>query len=270
MTRLTPEQLSSIPTTLAEFDVKLESLTGCNLRELALKTLEPTGLRIRPSNEIDYACVPLTAGDGVITGFSETVAAIINHAGYSARVTTPDRAGFSDALHRNESVFVADDSRFLAVDFERRIVVDNAVATGVGFACALECIASRAGESRDALVLGLGGVGIAATRWLLKRGWKVFTYDADGSRTVESARAVDSVDSGLRHTNSVLDATPSAGLLGAGDVNANTVYVCPGVPCGLTHAAVKKIGREGCLYDPLRIGVAVMAVAVSSGIELRR
>ena len=76
--------------------------------------------------------IPVTAGLGVITDFSATVAAILNSLGCDARVTVEsDISGLASAFARGtDAVMLADDHRFVAIKLRTRKVVDNLDATG--------------------------------------------------------------------------------------------------------------------------------------------
>jgi pyrrolysine biosynthesis protein PylD len=62
----------------------------------------------------------------------------------------------------------------------------------------------------------------------------------------------------------MLDATPSAGIIGADAIGPESFISAPGVPIGLTSGALKKASGR-VVHDFLEIGVATMAVMALRG-----
>jgi pyrrolysine biosynthesis protein PylD len=215
--------------------------------------------------------VPLTWGKGRIPGFAAAVSAVLNWVGLAASTTrNANLAGIEEAVREKcELVFLSDDDDFLAWRLDRRRTVHNAVATGKGFAAGLDLMAGGI-RGRRALVLGCGPVGASAALELNQRGARVAVYDkmpercrrlkADMTRTgAGDLLLAENIEASLREVNCILDATPAADLIDADSVGPDMLVSAPGMPLGLTDAAVEKLGRR-LLHDPLQIGVATMAV----------
>jgi threonine dehydrogenase-like Zn-dependent dehydrogenase len=158
------------------------------------------------------------------------------------------------------------------LDLRSRRVVDNAWATARGFVQALAAAAEHRGRhlaAQEALVLGLGPVGMHAVRALCEEGARVCVHDLDAHRLARCAAEEHvSVARCLREALStidyVLDATPSAAIIDAPELRPGTIVSSPGVPHGLTPAALSRLGTA-FIHDELALGVAVMAVAGSQG-----
>jgi pyrrolysine biosynthesis protein PylD len=277
MTRLRTQDLEAAGRDLEAYDRCLRAKTGLALRGLACRAAglaEPEFAR--RSATCRAAVVPLSCGEGVIAGFAESVQRILSHLGLTAAVAAePDAAGLAEAFgHQSDLVFLADDRRFIAINAAGRSVVDNAEATGAGFAWGLNLMAGGLGD-RPVLVLGCGPVGRSAARTVLGMGGRVSLCDVvpeARGRVVaglsESAPGRISVEpdpqSALARHRLIIDATPAADLIGAAHIHADTFIGAPGVPLGLTPRAVAKIS-DRLLHDMLEIGVATMAAGALAG-----
>lgn len=270
MTRLISDMIADIPASLPDYDLRLKDQTGCSLLEVALRA---TGYHApvqvtHPSNlsSLQVAVVPITAGQGVISGFSEAVAAIIAYLGFSVSITQlTDVAGFAEALDIGAKlVFLADDQKFLALNIATGKYTDNGESTGLAFATALDLAAGGLAEKKAA-VLGLGPVGLAAVHRLQKIGARPVVFDPDPLRVLAvqdrfSVEAVESVEAALYATPYVLDASPATDIIPAEYITEDTLIASPGVPPGLTAAALEKLIPNRFIHDPLQLGVAVMAL----------
>ncbi|MHB9093591.1 MAG: 3-methylornithyl-N6-L-lysine dehydrogenase PylD [Eubacteriales bacterium] len=280
MTRLYYEIIRDIPFSLSELDIRLQQSTGCDLMNLAALTanLPPAAVATKLGN-CSAAVVPITSGEGVITGFANAVAAVLQHIGLQAGITRQyDVAGFGEAFgSKFDVVFAADDHKFLAFNLKTLKVVDNAQATAVGFVRALAATAElKSGGlyNREVLVLGLGPVGVYAVKELKKLGADIWVFDTDTARMEEFAgqyvgvKAARGIGEAIKGIDYVLDATPAAGIIGAEMIGPATVISCPGVPHGLTPEAGEKIGSR-FIHDNLALGVATMAVQsiLAAGID---
>ena len=264
MTRLTSKDMPGIAANLDEYDAALFSKTGFNLRGLACGAGGGDEAEFsRRAASRKAAVVPLSGGEGVIAGFCEAVQRILAHLGCDAAVTRQsDAAGFEEAYaKRSDLIFLADDDRFLAVNTRALKVVNNAEATGMGFAWGLHRMAGGV-AGKPALVLGLGPVGRAAVSTLLSLGADVWVHDIlpDKVRQVSGVPVKMEADlkTALKRHHLILDATPAGHILRSGDIRPNTYVSAPGVPHGLTAGALEKIAGR-LLHDRLEIGVAVMA-----------
>ena len=263
MTRLTTDDVRALSDRLSEFEAGLKDVTGLGLRELAMNTVADPPVCV-PLHGTRVAVVPITSGEGVIGGFGDCVAAILRHLGSDAWVTAqPDVRGIQEAYTgAAEVLFVADDHRFIALNTRKGLCVDDDPATADGYVTALEAAAGGL-FSRDVLLLGLGPVGRAAARRLVRRGAKVEVVEPDQAR-LQAALDIGlklrpvALAEGLARCDLIFDATPSAGFIGADDVSSNTVAAVPGLPSAFTAAAQAVLGARH-IHEPLAIGVAVMA-----------
>ncbi|HJW74812.1 MAG TPA: 3-methylornithyl-N6-L-lysine dehydrogenase PylD, partial [Thermoleophilia bacterium] len=161
MTRLTEDDIRWLPEGVAGLEERLTRVTGLGLVGIAARGCDLArdeaaerllGVRV--------AAVPISAGQGFISGFSESVATISRHAGCDAWVTEhPDVAGFAEAAEAGARlVFAADEARFIALNIASGACADNGEATGRAFLAALDAAAGGL-QGKDVLILGLGPVG---------------------------------------------------------------------------------------------------------------
>jgi pyrrolysine biosynthesis protein PylD len=271
MTRLQAQDMEAIAGDLDAYDRNLRTRTGLTLRGLACKA---SGIDeqdyVRRSAGFRTAVVPLTCGAGRIAGFAESVQRILLHLGLAATVIAePDVAGLAAAYaDHSELIFLADDQRFIAINTCSRKVVDNAEATGAGFAWGLNLMAGGL-EERPVLVLGCGPVGRSAARAALGLGGRVSLCDVVPEASGQAARRLSrsapgrvsvesNPESALVRYRLIIDATPSKGFIDEAQIYPDTYISAPGAPLGLTARAVEKISAR-LLHDLLEIGVATMA-----------
>jgi len=272
VTRLRTEEIAELGASLAEYDAELLSKTGCTLRDIACRAAgvddeEALGTAIADA----VAAVPMSSGLGVLEGFAEGVRDIAAHIGFESYVTeATDVAGLAEAARRRADVImVADDDDFVAINLRTGCVVDNAEATGRGYAAALNAMAGGL-EGRGVLVIGCGRVGSAAAATLLELGAEVCVYDIDPYRSKElcaelgrslgkEVRAEQELDRALAAHECIMDASPAADIIDAEHVSSSSIICAPGVPHGLTPRALKEIAGR-FLHDPLQIGVATMVI----------
>ncbi len=283
MTILQKQDIADIAGNLAAYDRKLQSILGCGLRELALKS---TGKDPDSFDEKSFskhvAIVPMTCGKGLIPGFSETLQSIARHLGFSAYVTrSTDAAGVAEAFESGADILLqADDDRYTAIDLRGRRVVDNSEATGAGFATGLALMAGGV-ERRGVLVIGCGPVGRSAAATLYAKGGRIALFDIDPDAARKAAASIQAAAHGLpltvekdlrcafRQYSLVLDATPTAAFIDCGDICEETIIAAPGVPLGVTGAAVRRLGRR-LLHDPLQIGTATMLLDAAMNVPPAR
>lgn len=268
MTRLTVHHVSDPESRLRRLDRGLLEVAGLDLRALALRAAgqAPAG---DPFAGARVAAVPITSGEGLITGFCQGVAAILRHLGCDAWVTEgTDMRGIQEATQMGaEVLFLADDARFLALNVRRARCIDNDQATADGFAAALAAAAGGL-QGRAVLLLGLGSIGLAAARRLLEGGADVRVVETDAVRLQAALTVVPqlrpvSLAEGLEHCDLIFDATPAPGIIHRGDIGSSTIAAVPGIPSGFTAAAEAALGVRH-VHDPLAIGVAVMAARALS------
>jgi pyrrolysine biosynthesis protein PylD len=279
MTRLRAEDMAIIARDLDAYDRELKAKTACTLRGLACRAagIGETEFERRVRG-VGAAVVPISWGQGIITGFADAVQRILGHLGFAImQIDKFDVAGLAQAYDAgNGLIFLADDRRFIAINTHDRSVADNAEATGTAFAWGLDLMAGRL-EGKPVLVLGCGSVGLHAARTLLKLGGRVSLYDSEGTALERCLRQLQEPGTGtvgaeyhlegaLRRHRLLVDATPAAGLIGEEHLHSDTFISAPGVPLGLSAPAAEKLSNR-LLHDRLEIGVAAMAAAAVKGHE---
>ena len=237
MTRLTETDVSTLTDELTAVEERLRAATGLGLRDLALQTVTD-GARCVQLHGARIAAVPISTGEGVISGFSECVVATLLHLGCEAWATSqPDVRGIQAAVAAGaQVVFLADDHRFIALNVTKGCSTDDDPATADGYVTALEAAAGGL-EGRDVLVLGLGPVGRAAVRRLAARGAVVLVTEPDEERITAAqdvglAFEVTTLSDGLARCDLVFDASPAADVIDVGDV---------GLPFGLLTLAPREL-----------------------------
>ena len=263
MTRLTEADVAGLTSELVAVEDRLREATGLGLRDLALRAVVP-GDRCVQLHGARVASVPVTTGQGAITGFSACVVATLLHLGCDAWATTqPDVRGIQAAVAAGaQVVFLADDHRFIALNVTKGCSTDNDPATADGYVAALEA-ASGGLAGRDVLVLGLGPVGRAAVRRLEARDARVFAVEPDAERLASALEIGLSFEEtglaeGLVRCDLIFDACPAAGIIDVADVRPGMVAAVPGMPSAFTAAAQEILGATH-MHEPLAVGVAVMA-----------
>lgn len=263
--RLLSELIREVEAGLDRYDRDLEARTGYNLIQVASHAAGASEDDVRRLPETRAAVVPVTAGAGIIPGFSGAVAAILGHLGLNAFCTREhDVSGIAEAFERGtDLVFAADDGRFVALDVKHGRCVDNATATGRAFAAALELKAGGL-SGRRVLVMGLGRVGWQAAAYLAARNALLLVTDADRSRVDAAvrhfgARACLNLMDGIRQAGLVIDATPVPEIIPEEVVTDGLIVAAPGLPLGLSEKARATLG-DNLIHDPLQLGVATMAL----------
>jgi len=264
VTRLTEDDVSGLLRDLRSFEDGLRSVTGLDLRELALRTASDESSCVSLYGT-RVAVVPISAGQGFIPGFSTCVSTILEHLGFESSVTSrSDVRGIEEATEAGaELLFLADDHRFIALNLSAKRSVDDDPATADGYVTALEAAAGGLVDRR-VLLLGLGPVGRAAARRLLRCGARVHVVEPDAERLSEALVGglnVEPTDlvSGLSACRLIFDASPAADVIDAADVTPATIAAVPGLPSAFTPAARDALGSRH-IHEPLAVGVAVMAV----------
>ena len=173
MSRLVPSDIQHICHTVQQYDEQFAKQTGKSMAQTACFALGKLPCVIRKKT----AVIPVTSGLGTIDRFSESVCAILCHAGADAFVTQKtDVAGLQEAyLAGAEMAFLADDDVCAAFSLRNGATSDNGFATGIAFAAALNAAVSC--EEQTVLVLGAGPVGTAAAMYLCQNGAKVVLYE---------------------------------------------------------------------------------------------
>lgn len=272
MTRLKPADVVQIPRTLGEYERDLRRKTGCTLLQIAREAANTNRSVSRLFAKSRAAVIPITAGRGMIDGFSDAVAAILDHIGLPAIITQrADVVGFAEAYEAGADVlFAADDDKFVAINTHTMRVVDNATSTANAYVTALGRMANGL-TGKTVLVVGVGNVGTAAISSLIRRRAKPLAVDIDGSRLKhlkslfgEQVSVFTSSVEALRQTNLIINTAPVRNMIHADMIQEDTLIATPAIPLCLTEAALRKIGGN-VLHDPLQLGVATMAVEACAG-----
>ncbi len=279
MTRLTQADIRHISSRLEQTSRDLKRKTGHTLLEIACRAWDVEVIHVRERiKSFDIDVVPITSGLGIISDFSETVAAILGFMGFNARVADfSDVAGIARAFERSvHAVMMADDNKFVGINLNNRRIADNSEATGRVFAAALDLTAGGI-KDRDVLVMGCGPVGEAGARWLLSRGARVALCDihpsaaralrerlGTGQSTHLTSGRITLETAGpgvLLNYGYVLEATPSADSIPDKYIRDDLVVAAPGVPLGISETGCRLI-KDRLIHDTLELGVAAMAICL--------
>ena len=272
MTRLKTLDVADIGANLDRYDTELLVKTGYTLQGLACRTagVEENIVRdLIASTKVGV--IPMTCGQGVISGFTETVQQITAHLGFNAFVTRlTDVSGLAEAFNKkSDLIILSDDDRFVAVNVKSRRVVDNADATGKGYTTGLNLMTGGL-RAKKVLVIGCGSVGRSSAIGLIRLGAAVSVYDIQRARCDQLAREMKDLmdaeiriekdlNSALTRYRCIIDASPAANFINEGHITGDTYISAPGMPSGLSPGARSKIA-DRFLHDPLQIGAATMVV----------
>jgi len=264
--RLTSEEVAGLTDNLTAYDDELVLKTGLSLKEIAICSIEANGEKAKQAiNSNKIAVIRITSGLGVIENFAEAVKGILSHIGASVFITgKSDVAGLAEAIEKGcDIAFLADDKRFVAINFTLKKVVDNTEATARGYVLALEAMVKGL-KLRDVLVIGgAGRVGRNAVLCLKKRGAKVAVfdpvYDSISFFKGHDICVENNLDQALKKYKTVLDASPAKDIIHLKHITPETFIAAPGIPVGLTGEALLAV-KERLIHDVLQIGVATMLV----------
>ena len=260
MTRLTEEMIENIPRTAKERSDELQKLIGMDLKTLAFRAVgeDPNDYDL---SQYLTASVPITAGLGVIGGFSLSVSAILEGMGFKSFVTSKtDIDGIYEALENQaDIIFTADDLRYIAYNVRTGTYADNAFATAAGYVEALEGVANGL-KNKDVLVIGAGLVGSEAMRILTEKGANIHVTDIQTDKAEKAAlkfkaTAISNVDVAILSSKYILNASPA--LISGNLISTGAVISSPGLPYSFDAEGEDK--SDTIIHDPLDIGTAVMA-----------
>ena len=268
MTRLTTQAIQTLGQAAPDWDRVLRERTGLGYIELAARVSGRGENEIRFAAEtMKIAAVPVTSGLGVIGRFSESVAAILKTMGVETFVTSrADVDGLYEASLRGaDIVFLADDTRYIALNLRNGRIADNNIATVAGY---MQVLHSMAGglSGRSAVVLGYGVIGRLFAQRLRQAGARVAVYEKNIALQdrIEKDGFVCVYDSISEHPKNVLlqydiiaDATNEGGWLRAEDFQEQALIAAPGVPFSFDEASAAKMGNR-CIHDLLEIGTVSM------------
>lgn len=265
--RLTEEEVTGLTDKLTNYDAELILKTGFSLREIALRSAEINEKKvIKAINSKKVAVIRITSGLGIIENFTEAIKGILNYIGSDVFITKEsDVAGLAEGLEKAcDIAFLADDKRFVAINFPLKKVIDNAEATAAGYVFALDAMVKGL-KQREVLVIGgAGRVGWNAVIFLKKRGAKVAVFEPvqDKARSLFRGYNIcleSNLDEALKRYKLVFDASPAKDIIQLRHITPETFIAAPGRPIGLTEEALPAI-KKRLIHDVLQIGVSVMLI----------
>ncbi len=260
MTRLTEEMIEDIPRNAKERGERLQNVIGMDLKTLAFRAVgeDPNDHDL---SQYLTASVPITAGLGVIGGFSLSVSAILEGMGFRSFVTSKtDIDGIYEALEKEaDIIFTADDLRYIAYNVRTGTYADNAFATAAGYVEALDGVAKGL-KNKDVLVIGAGLVGTEAMRILTEKGANVHVTDILEEKAKKAALkfgaiATSDIDQAISSSKYIFNASPA--LISGDLISKGAVISSPGLPYSFDAEGEDK--SDTIIHDPLDIGTAVMA-----------
>lgn len=280
MTRLSHKDIDTITSDLAQYNNQLIASTGSGLFDIACccHGCDPV-LLSQKAETFSMQVIPVTAGIGVITEFSETVAGILRFLGFKAEVAPfADVTGLAHAVdNKVDGVFLADDATFMALHSGTFSRLDNSIVTGQMYATVLDMM-GRAFPELGALVIGCGPVGCCAAAHLLGLGRRVALFDVNmssakkaqhkllldfvGSEDLsKSLDVITDLERGVQEYDLILEATPAEAVLQDSWITPSKKVAMPGVPLGLSEYGAQILGTN-LVHDKLELGVAGMAVGL--------
>jgi len=259
--------IKDIGSNLFDYNDLIKQQTGLDLLEIGCKAADKavTGVT-KQINQTTVAIVPITAGLGKISRFSESVMEILSFIGFKTYITAQsDIAGIGEAYRQKaDLIFTADDHEFIAINTHWQKVVFNYVATADAFVTALESAVTGL-ENKKVLVIGAGKVGQVAVNRLVQKQAKVILYDKDRTimETNQGRFGIQVLESLTQAGNTIkliYDASPAQNCIAESMIDEYTYVACPGVPHGLTQGALNKIEKTNFIHDNLALGVITMAI----------
>ncbi len=275
MTRLKNSDICEISTGMEPYEKRLKAATGRSLLGIACHACDVDEADIRKIiKDFSIHIIPVTAGQGIITDFSVTVAAILSFLGFDVQVTEQtDASGLASAYEAGaDAIMLADDLRFVGINLKTRQVADNSDVTGRVFAAALDLMAGGI-KDKSALVMGCGPVGESSASSLLERGAKLSLYDTNvhAARVLKQQllkaeqgsriEVLENFPARLSDYPHILEATPSAETIPDNLLTDESKIAAPGVPLGISETGCSLL-TDRLVHDKLELGVAAMAVGL--------
>lgn len=264
MSRLTTEDIRHITENLEKTDQLLKDATGCSMAEIAAMAAKLDFDR-SAWKSLSMSVVPITAGLGIIEGFSRCVCAVVRYLGAECRITgKTDVCGLYEAYRTGGCQIYADDELYIAVNTKNGKIAENGLATGYGFAQAL-ILAAGGVEGKKVLVMGAGPVGRAAAGYLTDAGADVVLCDHDGDKLARADGPYEKISGlGKRKFSLILEATDSGNTLGLEHVTENAIVSAPGMPLGVTDELRAFLqAKNHLIHNPLELGTAVMLMMIA-------
>ena len=275
MTRLNSADLATPANHWAQYEKRLRDRLGLSLVSLAAEALSvDSNVALRALDGLRVAAIPLSSGQGLITGFAEMLAGIADHLGCSGHVVSPDEAGFREARETGASLAIwADDDEFMVENLASGTQAENGRATGMGFAAALERLCGGV-RGKTIVVTGCGPVGSAGAEALLRRSAKVLLCDVrqDKAEALASRLRLSWGDAVSVCRPEELSGLGSdiGGLLDAAPKRSEDAL--PALPDSVPMSvpAVPNLWPDSpqLWHDPLQTGTAVMLLAAALDMPL--
>ena len=264
MALLTPEDLANMTDALVESDRMIMELTNYSLDGLCRKIYK-TAQR----NE-KIAIIPVTAGNGIIGSFSESLLFTVQHFGMNGFITKEtDVAGYYEAVKNGaDIILMADDFTYMAHNLRNGKIAHNQICTGRIYAEIL-CHAGDYSDDKDVLVIGLGKVGTPALEALLNEKQNIYVYDVDSNRVDEIASQYPVLkykEADGKTFSKIFEATPAADTIFESALRQDCLVSTPGIPLGISKELIEKYNIR-VVQEPLGIGTLSMLYAVFDDVK---
>lgn len=268
MARLTPKDVRNIPKNLEHLDAELNLKIGASLTETSKRAAGFTGDLLKAFQGYKSTAVPMTAGKGIIKGFTEAMVSITEYLGLKTKIiVSSDVKGLVEAITDGANIiFAADDDFCAGFNLKLLRISHNSEATGRAYAAALELRAGGINGERVS-VIGIGRVGRAAVEYLQDKGAMIYAFDIDKRKLrepffsfSERVHACSSLRECLSKSRLILLSGPKRGFIKSNLIDREMVFSVPSIPLGFDRDALKKIPSENIIHDFLELGVATMAV----------
>ncbi|QIB70173.1 3-methylornithyl-N6-L-lysine dehydrogenase PylD [Aminipila butyrica] len=270
MTRLRTEWIEHMLDGMDDYNRQLQDKIGLNLAELTCKTWHLTEAEFEKArNNHRIAIVPVTQGEGIISAFSQSVAAIVYSMGFQAFVTgCSDVDGIWEGTKQGCDIFfLADDTRYLALNIKSGKASDNNYATALGFINALKALMNKKGKDiyqEKILQIGYGAVGKEAAEILLKEKVDFHLFDIDMEAVQNVSRHKLTETSQLKEYQYMLDFTNQGGWMKKAFLHPDLLYASPGVPHSMDEET-RSYYQDRAVHDNLEIGTAIMLGQIIAG-----
>lgn len=269
MTRLTENDILGLGQAINSYYDELARKVGLTMSEIACFA---AGIKehelYQATREKHVSVVPVTVGEGIIGGFSHSVQSIIKELGFNVHVSSEtDVTGLAEVINNGTDIaFLADDQRFIAINFNTSTVIDNAEATARGYVSALNGMANGL-KGQDVLVIGAGRVGIKAIDFLRELGANAVAFEVDPNKILYLKKDLEikceqNIFEALPKYKYIIESSPKPDYIDIKYLHPEVMIAAPGIPLGINSQTFKEI-EERLIHDPLQIGVATMlAMAV--------
>ncbi len=290
MTRLNTNHIENIPYLWEEYEKNIKNTTGYNLFEMASFALDVDTEKAKNlCKGKKIAVIPISSGEGFISGFAEVLKSICEHLDFKSSIVRADEQGFEDFRRGDFDLAIwASDDEYFVENKNETIKIDNNIATGKGFAEILNFVIKSTCQSNKTmlekinscetisnkrsfvLIRGCGPIGTNAAYHLGKRGYHINLYDINEEKSKDllkqllskniSASLVSDIENLEMQSNvisALFDAAPNPAQE---DSFCKYKFDCISAPC------VPCLWEEKptLWHDPLQLGTAVMLIAAAT------